>query len=196
MSELASAEKLREGVLEFAPNIRRKVCMALDEIEREVSERFMELPVDADEHDCQYGEVKDADTREKLESDVMNYYTHTVSTALWPDSANKKTKYVNVSNDQVLGWLDRQKAITEREQAERIHQLEAERDKWMTHAETGFERIKELEAELRTHVKPRTVEDVLRDCCNEWNEHCGNDWESGVYAKYAAELRGMMEADE
>ena len=43
------------------------------------------------------------------------------------------------------------------------------------------------------HVKPRTVEDVLRDCCNEWNEHCGDDWESGVYAKYADELRWMME---
>lgn len=42
------------------------------------------------------------------------------------------------------------------------------------------------------HVKPRTVEDVLRDCCNEWNEHCGEDWESGVYAKYADEIRGMM----
>jgi len=42
------------------------------------------------------------------------------------------------------------------------------------------------------HVKPRTIEDVLRDCCNEWNEHLGNDWESGVYAKYAAELRELI----
>lgn len=42
------------------------------------------------------------------------------------------------------------------------------------------------------HVKPRTLEDVLRECCNEWNEHCGNGWESGVYAKYAEEIRGMM----
>ena len=45
MTSLESIERLRhEGVLDFAPNIRRKVCMALDEIEREVSERFMELP--------------------------------------------------------------------------------------------------------------------------------------------------------
>ena len=42
------------------------------------------------------------------------------------------------------------------------------------------------------HVKSRTIEDVLRDCCNEWNEHCGDDWESGVYAKYAEEIREMM----
>ena len=42
------------------------------------------------------------------------------------------------------------------------------------------------------HVKYLTIEDVLRDCCNEWNKHCGDDWESGVYAKYAEEIRGMM----
>ena len=41
------------------------------------------------------------------------------------------------------------------------------------------------------YVKPRTIEDVLRDCCNEWNEHCGDDWESGVYAKYADEIREL-----
>ena len=45
------------------------------------------------------------------------------------------------------------------------------------------------------HIKPRTVEDVLRDCCNEWNQHCGEDWEHGVYAKYAAELR-MRDGDD
>lgn len=42
------------------------------------------------------------------------------------------------------------------------------------------------------HVKPRTLEDVLRDCCNEWNEHCGNDWEQSIYAKYADEIRGLL----
>ena len=48
---------------------------------------------------------------------------------------------------------------------------------------------------LLRHVKPRTVEDVLRDCCKEWNRHCGDDWEQGVYAKYAAELR-MRDGDD
>lgn len=42
------------------------------------------------------------------------------------------------------------------------------------------------------HAKPRTIEDVLRDCCNEWNKHCGHDWESGVYAKYATEIREII----
>ena len=44
----------------------------------------------------------------------------------------------------------------------------------------------------RHYVKTRTIEDVLRDCCNEWNEHCGNDWEQSVYAKYADEIRGLL----
>lgn len=55
------------------------------------------------------------DSREKLEADVLKYYTHTVSTAMWPPSANKHTDMVSVSMDDVLGWLDRQAAITERE---------------------------------------------------------------------------------
>ena len=46
-------------------------------------------------------------------------------------------------------------------------------------------------ASMCRHVKPRTIEDVLRECCNEWNKHCGDEWESGVYAKYADELRSM-----
>lgn len=56
-TELTSVEKLREGVLEFAPNIRRKVCMALDEIEREVAYRYMLLPVDADGVPWHIGDV-------------------------------------------------------------------------------------------------------------------------------------------
>ena len=55
--------------------------------------------------------------------------------------------------------------------------------------------IKELRLNRCRHVKPRTVEDVLRDCCKEWNRHCGDDWEQGVYAKYAAELR-MRDGDD
>jgi len=45
------------------------------------------------------------------------------------------------------------------------------------------------------HVKPRTLEDVLRDCCNEWNQHLGSDWEAGVYAKYADEIRELLGGD-
>ena len=60
------------------------------------------------------------DSREKLEADVMEYYTHTTSTAMWPDSANIKTKWISVSMDKVCGWLDRQAAITKAECRERI----------------------------------------------------------------------------
>lgn len=55
------------------------------------------------------------DSREKLEADVMEYYTYTTSTAMWPDSANVKTKWISVPMDKVLGWLDRQAAIAERD---------------------------------------------------------------------------------
>lgn len=46
------------------------------------------------------------------------------------------------------------------------------------------------------HIKPRTLEDVLRDCCNEWNKHLGSDWEVGVYAKYADEIRELLGMNE
>ena len=55
------------------------------------------------------------DSREKLEADVRKRYTHTVSTAMWPPSANKHTDMVSVSIDTVLEWLDRQAAITANE---------------------------------------------------------------------------------
>ena len=48
MSEIKMLEELREKSLKYAPNIRRSVNMALNEIEREIAERFMELPLDAD----------------------------------------------------------------------------------------------------------------------------------------------------
>lgn len=56
------------------------------------------------------------DTREKLEADIRKLYTHSTSTLMYPPSANKTTDYIkSVSVDTVLGWLDRQSAITERE---------------------------------------------------------------------------------
>lgn len=83
------------------------------------------------------------DTREQLEADVHNFYTHTVSTAMWPPSANKKTDMLcALPVDTVIGWLDRQAAITEREcidqriadqigsiwKGEEVRRLQAERD--------------------------------------------------------------------
>ena len=61
-------------------------------------------------------EIRDFDdTREKLEADVLKYYTHTTSTLMWPVDANIMKKWVSVSMDTVLEWLDRQDAITRRE---------------------------------------------------------------------------------
>ena len=85
------------------------------------------------------------DSREKLEADVLKYYTHTTSTLMWPDDANIKTKWVSVSMDTVLEWLDRQASITERE--------------ILSHPDERDEQIAELQQQA----------DDLRD---EWHRVC------------------------
>ena len=139
MTNLESIAELRNhGVLDFAPNIRRKVCMALDGIEREIAEKYMELPVDADGVLIRIG-----DTVSEVGDCV-------------PMKVMSLTFYEDCVDVNACG----------------------------------------MNPKLLVHVKPRTVEDVLRDCCNEWNEHCGDDWESGVYAKYANELRDLIKEGE
>ena len=96
------------------------------------------------------------DSREKLEADVLKYYTHTVSTAMWPPSANKHTDMVSVSMDMVLEWLDRQAAITEHEweieQAyinggykEQIAELNTERDLYREKLSRALDLAHEIE---------------------------------------------------
>lgn len=63
------------------------------------------------------------------------------------------------------------------------------------HWADNYVRCIEVSAEWH-HIKPRTLEDVLHDCCNEWNQHLGKDWEQGVYAKYADEIRELIGGDE
>lgn len=70
-------------------------------------ERDVDMKLDAEE--------REIDSREKLEADVQKHFTHRTSTAMWPPSANNVTDWVSVSMETVLGWLDRQAAITERE---------------------------------------------------------------------------------
>lgn len=90
------------------------------------------------------------DSREKLEADVLGHV----------EDIRSKNGFTGVCTDYgtVIGWLNRQAAITEREvvrqREEQCAQLvcdmnatRAERDKWVSSAEVGFERIKELEAE-------------------------------------------------
>lgn len=56
------------------------------------------------------------DTREKLEKDVRKHYAYSATTLMYPPSANKTTDMLRAMPvDTVIGWLDRQAAITERE---------------------------------------------------------------------------------
>lgn len=45
------------------------------------------------------------------------------------------------------------------------------------------------------HVKPRTLEDVLRDCCDEYYKACKSEYAvnlADIHRKYAAEIRELL----
>lgn len=46
------------------------------------------------------------------------------------------------------------------------------------------------------HVKPRTIEDVLRDCYAEVNYHLGEGKMGEIITKYAAEIREVLGVEE
>ena len=80
------------------------------------------------------------DSREKLEADVRKHRSHTTSTSMYPPSAVKRTDWLApMPMDTVLGWLDRQEAITADEVARERYDMEraliAERDEWKAKAE-------------------------------------------------------------
>ena len=133
---MESIEKLREYISRWAPMTQTEMTKYADEIEREVSERYMLLPVDADGVPIHMDDMLKSETASK--PFIVESMTFADSWTVW----------------------DRENGAT----------------RWPSECH---------------HVKPRTIEDVLRDCCNEWNEHCGSEWEQGVYAKYADELRSM-----
>lgn len=54
---LESIGNLRNIAYGYAPNIRRQVNMACDEIEQEIAEHYIELPVDADGVPIHVGDV-------------------------------------------------------------------------------------------------------------------------------------------
>ena len=144
MGELASVEKLREWL--HADAYEHPEMMAIvDEIEREVSERFMELPVDADGAPIHVG-----------------------------DTLLKSTGAPKASYGEVVGVSD---------------------DSIFFNARQGWE---SNWAKLTRHVKSRTVEDVLRAFYHDASDadaFCTVRLDD-VLAKYADELRGMMEADD
>lgn len=146
MSDIKALDKLREVVrcgqghgFSSAKAYYEALDGCITEIEREVSERFVELPCDEDGVLIHVG-------------------------------------------DMVQGLGD----------SGPVQHLELWDDAWVVVFEFAPGQFTRYSVDAVRHVKPRTIEDVLRDCCNEWNEHCGDDWESGVYAKYAEEIREMM----
>ena len=142
---MESIDKLRslEGKSDLPFWAEVAISDIADEIEREIAERYIELPVDGEGVLIHVG-------------DVVAEYPYR------PKLGEKPSEVVCMLLNSD-GW-----AISDRDPS----------GTWW-HSYT-------LE-----HAKPRTIEDVLRECCNEWNKHCGDEWESGVYAKYADELRSM-----
>lgn len=114
------------------------------------------------------------DTREQLEADVRKHYAYSTTTLMYPPLANKTTDMLSaLPVDTVIGWLDRQAAITEREFFETacqgcerlggddddtLGELKAERDELaqriqtleleITKRDKGIERLKRRRGEL------------------------------------------------
>ena len=120
------------------------------------------------------------DSREKLEADVRKYYSHTVSTLLFPPSANKTTDMLmSLPVDTVLGWLDRQEEITKGEWCtERGWWDSAEECTRVTaQCHEKDERIAELQAEIAKRDKGiarlKRQRDEARAERDMWRMRCG-----------------------
>lgn len=135
---MESFKKLREYARDYGGTLGAAVRMRqiADEIEAELAERYMELPLDADGVPIYVGEVcYDTDTAEPFEVSSIEW-----NGVCW--SAWSKPEQRHIYNHV-------------------------------------------------THVKPRTVEDVLTDFAEEWLDVRAAD-SNALIAKYAEELRGMM----
>lgn len=90
-----------------------------------------------------------SDSREKLEADVRKNYSYTVTTLMYPPSANKNTDMLKaLPVDTVIGWLDRQAAIIERETEK----------KWSCFSDSAGGHITELTEQLESaHAKNRAL---------------------------------------
>ena len=183
---LESIERLRELRDETASKMvdnPRWVCARAeeiaDEVEREIAERFMEQP--------------EGWTNEQA-SEVLGLWPR------WDDGSpcmfgDEFTCYPKYDMERKYKVFDRLTIYWKYHVWNRGEDKEKPHDggfyEW-NYMRPGGDGCEEYRPTKR---KPRTVEDVLRDCCNEWNEHCGDDWESGVYAKYADELRELLGGD-
>ena len=111
---------------------------ACDEIESEIAERYMELPLDADGEVIRVGDT--------LSSDVYD-------------------------NDfEVRGWL-----------------LGKSNDRW--YVLTSLDNM--IAVDTCRHVKPRTIEDVLRELLRDTAHYFPSDCEDDI-ARAADEIRGLL----
>lgn len=152
MSNIKALDKLRElcadvKSMDFASVGCDAVLEIADEIEQEIAERYIELPVDADGVPIHVGDVLECAVYGN-QTERFTVYGFTAEYSTWTGDVAP----LMATNENATEFYCRN----------------------------------------CRHTKPRTIEDVLCECCNEWNKHCGDEWESGVYAKYAEEIRGMM----
>ena len=151
---MKSIDKLREAATynpAFSDNATRIVCNYLSEIEAEIADNYMRLPVDADGVPIHISDV--------LECDANGYKgTFTVFA---------------IGNNTVVGNHD-------------IEWIRDNPSKWF-HV-----------ASFCCHVKPRTLEDVLRDVWNEALDYAKSDmWRNPdeVFAERADEIRELLSGD-
>ena len=155
MNELESAEKLRDSIVTYAADCDERWLLSLvDEIEREVAERYMLLPVDADGVPIRIGDLLEC-SEYGNQTERFTVYGYTTEYSTWTGD----TATLMATNENSTEFY-----------CDRCH-----------------------------HVKPRTIEDVLREFASEYHNAASspNTFDSdGMIGRCAAELRGMMEADD
>lgn len=175
-SELASVEKLREWLHTDAYE-HSELMAIVDEIEREVSERFMELP--------------EGWTTEQA-SEVLDLWPRwdDGSPCMFGDEFTCYPKYDREKKYEVFDKLTifwKNHVWNRGEDKEKPHDGGFYEWNYMRPGGDGCEEYRP------TKRKPRTIEDVLCDMIHEYGS--SDALTETIAAKYADELRGMMEAD-
>lgn len=149
MSEIKALEDMRNTVKTIAADCDEGwILGCLDAIEAEITERFMELPVDADGVPIHVG-------------DVMEYEN--------PNDDDKPFTILGVNNDGDV-----------------FHCLE---DKRLVPTCISL-------ANCLRHVKPRTLEDALREFTEKYQYCISDNGRSITLAKYADEIRELLGVSE
>lgn len=89
------------------------------------------------------------DTREKLEEDVRKHYAYSTTTLMYPPSANKSTDMLSaLPVDTVIGWLDRQAAITKKACVDFWQEIAEDRDRAQAKCAELCNQVDALKAKL------------------------------------------------